>query len=146
LGHPWKFIATTDFDSEDYKLTAHEIMSKMSGTVTYFSLDRNIKYQLKILEGNIIEDIASKNGIGPMSSPTCNKCHTADIEEVIVIGGPNTPPNPQTPLPGAGSFNPDNPQDLCVKAAAASAKATQQSKIPKFNIAKQGVLDALFSK
>lgn len=147
MGYLWKFESIDDFSSEDYNLPAHEIMKKTIGTVSYTALEGSMRYEYKIVKGEIINDIASKNGPGSIDSPRCTICHAATIPELVIPNPPKPvdpkPGNPQLPLPGTVILNPTDPQeDPCKKAAPGSAKASDLAKSAKFSAAKQGVLDA----
>lgn len=113
-GHIWKFESNSDFEISDYSLTAHEIMGKMTGKVSYISLEGSMRYEKQIVRGELIDEVA-KNGSGPMSSPSCKPCH-GEIEEVVIPspGGGTTNPNPgnpSTPIPGGVITNPTNPNN-----------------------------------
>ncbi|WP_100077061.1 hypothetical protein [Chryseobacterium camelliae] len=144
-GHLWKFKSDTAFSIEDYFLSAHKIMEKMSGTVSYIALEGSFRYKKRIVNGQFIEEVG-KGGSGPMDSPACKKCH-GSIDEVVIPppsgGGPTNPTPP--PIPPPVVINPpSNPQeDPCKKAEAGSKKASDIAKDPKFSSAKQGVLNGL---
>jgi len=124
-GHLWKFQSNEAFSPEDYNLTAHKIMEKMTGTVSYASLEGSIRYEKKIVGGAFIEE-AARNGFGPMSSPSCKPCH-GEIDNVDIPPpgkGVHFDPNPGVPtVPVPGTITPpkpnqpDTPQntDLCTK-------------------------------
>lgn len=144
-GHLWKFNSSSPFDPTDYELTAHKIMEKMTGSVTYISLDGSFRYEKKIINGEFIDELG-KGGSGPMDSPGCKGCH-GNIDEVIIPspgGGPVIPPsNPSVPIPPITVIPPppSPQQEKCQKAAAGSQKATDLSKTAKFSAAKQDILN-----
>lgn len=145
-GHLWKFSSSRPFHPTDYELTAHKIMEKMTGSVTYISLDGSFRYQKRIINGKFIDELG-KGGSGPMDSPGCKGCH-GNIEEVIIPspgGGPVIPPsNPSVPIPPIIVIPPPSPQqEKCQNAAAGSQKATDLSKTSKFSAAKQDILNGL---
>ncbi|WP_346983205.1 hypothetical protein [Chryseobacterium sp. POE27] len=146
-GHLWKFTSDTSFSPDDYELTAHQIMEKMSGRVSYISLEGSFRYEKIIVEGRFVDEMG-KGGSGPMDSPGCRGCH-GNIDEVIIPapggGGPSVPPsNPSVPIPDIIIIPPPpSPQEeKCKQAAAGSQKATDLSKNSKFSAAKQGILNA----
>ncbi|WP_414845754.1 hypothetical protein [Chryseobacterium sp. IT-36CA2] len=128
-GHLWKFQSNKDFSSEDYNLAAHQIMEKMTGTVSYVSLEGSIRYEKKIVKGAFIDEVA-RGGSGPMSSPACKPCH-GQIDNIDIPapgGGPKpfdpNPGVPTIPIPGVVIIppkpnQPENPQntDPCAKIA-----------------------------
>lgn len=139
-GHLWKFTSQ-NFSATDYKLPAHEIMADMTGVVSYVSLDGSIRFEKKIVNGELLVDEALK---GSHPGAFCNICH-GEIPEVIITvpGTGGTGGNPDPPLPPTTTVpNPNNPNDPCNKAKAGSQKATDLSKNAKFGTAKQGVLNS----
>jgi hypothetical protein len=146
-GHLWKFKSDLPFSSDDYKLTAHEIMNNMTGTVSYVALEGSMRYEKKIVRGKFIDEVA-KNGSGAMDAPSCRGCHDKgggligtpqnpiDTGPVVI-----TPPGPKdpfpTPIPGGvgGGTNPQNPEnpnnnnDPCKKIKEQKAKPEFNQKI-----------------
>lgn len=98
-GHLWKFKSNGAFSTSDYNLTAHEIIAKMTGKVSYIALEGSMRYEKSIVRGKFIDEVA-RSGSGPMSSPSCKPCH-GEIDEVVIPspggGGPIGPTNPQPP-------------------------------------------------
>ncbi|UZT99509.1 hypothetical protein ODZ84_08075 [Chryseobacterium fluminis] len=95
-GHLWKFQSDGFFTSEDYVLPAHELMEKMTGTVSYTSLEGSVRYTKKVVRGEFIDEVA-KNGTGPITSAACKPCH-GEIK-TIVITPPRPRPNPDPGIP-----------------------------------------------
>lgn len=138
-GHLWKFKSNTPFTSEDYTLTAHEIMNKMTGTVSYIALEGSMRYEKKIVKGEAIDEVA-KNGSGPMSSPACKKCH-GEIDEVVITvpggGGPTNPFPPDNPtipippivIPPPKPTDPPAGNDPCSKIKGQKGKADYNQKV-----------------
>lgn len=146
-GHLWKFESIIEFSPNDYILSAHEIMKKMIGTVSYSSLEGSSTFEYKVVRGEIINNTTSKGGPGDINNPTCNACHMAEIEPVVIpTPTPPTPPwTPPTfpPLPPVVVLPPVDPQqDPCTKALQGSTKASDFGQNPKFSNAKQGILNA----
>lgn len=118
-GHLWKFKTDIAFSSDDYKLTAHEIMNNMTGTVSYIALEGSMRYEKKIVRGQFIDEVA-RNGSGPITSPSCRGCHEkfGTGQNPIEIGPIDVPPPKPTdpfptPIPGGvgGGTNPQNPDN-----------------------------------
>lgn len=142
-GHLWKFKSDLPFTPEDYKLSAHEIMGNMTGTVSYMALEGSMRYEKKIVRGGFIDEVA-KSGSGPMDAPSCRGCHEKGggligtpqnpIDTGPVVVTPPGPKDPFTPpIPGGvgGGTNPQNPNnpnntDPCKKIKEQKAK-------PEFN-------------
>lgn len=138
-GHLWKFKSDMSFSSDDYKLTAHEIMNNMNGTVSYVALEGSMRYEKKIVRGKFIDEVA-KSGSGAMDSPSCKECHDKigtgnhPIDIGVIDVPPPKPTDPFTPpIPGGvgGGTNPQNPNnpnntDPCKKIKEQKAK-------PEFN-------------
>ncbi|SHG25265.1 hypothetical protein [Chryseobacterium vrystaatense] len=123
-GHLWKFESNTAFAPEDYHLTAHEIMEKITGKVSYIALEGSMRYEKKIVRGKFIDEVA-KSGSGAMNSPSCKPCH-GQIDEIVIPapggGGPTNPFPPDTPVIPIPTIvipapNPNNPPDTdpCTK-------------------------------
>jgi hypothetical protein len=135
-GHLWKFKSDVPFSFEDYKLTAHEIMENMTGTVSYVALEGSMRYEKKMVRGKFIDEVA-RSGSGPMNSPSCKPCH-GEIKEIVITapggGGPTNPQgpdNPTIPIPTIVLPNPNNPQnnDPCSKIKGQKGKADYNQKI-----------------
>lgn len=112
-GHLWKFESNSDFTPSDYNLTAHEIMGKMTGKVSYTSLEGSMRYEKQIVRGEMIDEVA-KSGSGSADAPACRACH--DRNGGLIIGTPGNPIDTGPvviPSPGGGGptnpFPPDNP-------------------------------------
>lgn len=132
-GHLWKFQSDGFFTSEDYVLPAHELMEKMTGTVSYTSLEGSVRYTKKVVRGELIDEVA-KNGTGPITSAACKPCH-GEIK-TIVITPPRPRPNPDpdpgiptNPIPGIIII--PNPQitDPCSKIKHQKSTAEYNQKI-----------------
>ncbi|WP_347220117.1 hypothetical protein [Chryseobacterium sp.] len=133
-GHLWKFESANGFTASDYNLTAHEIIAKMSGKVSYVALEGSMRYEKPIVRGKFIDEVA-KSGSGPMGSPSCKPCH-GEIDEVVIPspggGGPTNPfPDPPTiPIPPIVIPPPtSNNNDPCSKIKGQKGKADYNQKI-----------------
>gem|GEM_PF-2004247 len=132
-GHLWKFESDTVFKPDDYLLTAHEIMAKMTGTVSYVALEGSLRYEKKLIRGKFVDEI-SRNGTGPIDAPGCIICH-GEIKEIIIHvpgGGPAPPPpdNPTIPIPPIVIPPPNNPgTDPCSKIKGQKGTAAYNQKI-----------------
>ncbi|RNA61453.1 hypothetical protein D1631_05650 [Chryseobacterium nematophagum] len=135
-GNLWKYESENTFLQSDYKLSSHEIMNDFSGTISYISLEGSMQYTKKMIEGKFIDEIGTKNSPRNINNPSCNRCHIASIDEVIIPspgGGGNNPipENPTVPIPSVGIFNPETPQnnDPCSKIKQQKGKAEYNQKI-----------------
>ncbi|MDV2447254.1 hypothetical protein CMU93_07040 [Elizabethkingia anophelis] len=127
LGHLWKYESIKAFAPEDYKLSGHQIMNRMTGKVSYTSLDGRFSYNLKMIAGTSIQDtrISSLDNIMALGSDTfcAGKCHR-DIEGVEIPGNPGTRPGkdpnpypdtspvPPAIMPGSGPISPVKPDKI----------------------------------
>ena len=111
LGHLWKYESIKDFAPGDYKLSGHQIMNRMTGKVSYNSLDGQFSYNLKMIAGTSIQDtkISSLDNVMAIGSDAlcAGKCHR-EIPGVEIPGNPGTgpgkDPNPypdKSPVPPA---------------------------------------------
>lgn len=111
LGHLWKYESIKAFAPGDYKLSGHQIMNRMTGKVSYNSLDGQFSYNLKMIAGTSIQDtkISSLDNVMAIGSDAlcAGKCHR-EIPGVEIPGNPGTgpgkDPNPypdKSPVPPA---------------------------------------------
>ncbi|MDE5490796.1 hypothetical protein [Elizabethkingia meningoseptica] len=158
-GHLWKYESESTFSSEDYKLTGHQIMDKMTGKVSYTSLEGTFRYSIKMIAGKSIQDMrmSSIDNVMALGDNRCSgKCHQ-DIEGVEIPGrpkpDPNRDPNPypdKSPVPPAimPGTSPNDPQQStpCGRASAPRVKAmnllvdkdVKREIVDKMNVLKNG--------
>lgn len=124
LGHLWKYESIKAFAPGDYKLSGHQIMNRMTGKVSYNSLDSQFSYNLKMIAGTSIQGtkISSLDNVMAIGSDAfcAGKCHR-EIPGVEIPGNPGTGPGkdpnpypdkspvPPAIMPGGSPPAPDTP-------------------------------------